>query len=115
MTPHPYTEDQLVEQPALALLSDLGWTTVNARDEELGSAGTLGRETTSEVVLVPRLRAALERLNPDVPPEGIVGAVDQLATDRSAMGLVAANREIYLLLKEGVTRLRSRPRARRTA
>lgn len=52
MTPHPYTEDQLVEQPALALLSELGWTTVNARDEELGPSGTLGRETTSEVVLV---------------------------------------------------------------
>jgi type I restriction enzyme R subunit len=86
----------------LALLSELGWTTVNARDEELGSAGMLGRETTSEVVLVPRLRAALERLNPDVPPEGIVAAVDQLAIDRPAMGLAAANREIYLLLKEGV-------------
>ena len=102
MPPHPYTEDQLVEQPALTLLSELGWTTVNARDELLGADGTLGRETTSEVVLVARLRAALDRLNPDVPPEGIAAAVDQLTSDRSAMSQVAANREVYLLLKEGV-------------
>ncbi len=101
MTPHPYTEDQLVEQPALALLSELGWATVNARDEILGSDGTLGRETTSEVVLAPRLRAALERFNPDVPPEGISAAMDQLTADRSAMSLASANREVYLLLKEG--------------
>ena len=53
MSPHPYTEDQLVEQPAIALLAELGWTTVNALDEVLGLDGTLGRETTGEVVLVP--------------------------------------------------------------
>ncbi len=78
MTPYPYTEDQLFEQPALALLSELGWATVNARDEILGADGTLGRETTSEVVLAPRLRTALERLNPDVPPDVMTAAVDQL-------------------------------------
>ena len=99
MTQHPYTEDQLVEQPALTLLSELGWTTVNARDEILGADGTLGRETTSEVVLVPRLKAALERLNPDVPPEGIAAAIDQLTADRSAMSQVAANREVRSTLQ----------------
>ena len=25
MTPHAYTEDQLVEQPAIGLFADLGW------------------------------------------------------------------------------------------
>ena len=70
MSPHPYTEDQLVEQPAIALLAELGWTTVNGLDEVLGLEGTFGRETKSEVVLGAQLRAALVRLNPDVPPEG---------------------------------------------
>lgn len=102
MSPHPYTEDQLVEQPAIALLAELGWATVNALDEILGAEGTLGRETKSEVVLVARLRAALTRLNPDVPPVGITAAIDQLIADRSTMSLVAANREVYSLLKEGV-------------
>jgi hypothetical protein len=26
--PHAYTEDQLVEQPAIGLFAELGWTTV---------------------------------------------------------------------------------------
>jgi type I restriction enzyme R subunit len=102
MSPHPYTEDQLVEQPAIGLLAELGWTTVNAFDEVLGLEGTFGRETRSDVVLGAQLRAALTRLNPDVPPEGITAAIDLLIADRSAMSLVSANREVYLLLKEGV-------------
>ncbi len=54
------------------------------------------------VVLVSRLRAALERLNPALPSEAITAAVDELTRDRSAMSLAAANREVYLLLKEGI-------------
>jgi type I restriction enzyme R subunit len=54
------------------------------------------------VVLVSRLRAALERLNPALPPEAITAAVDELTRDRSAMSLEAANREVYRLLKEGI-------------
>ena len=67
-----------------------------------GATGTLLRETKGEVVLVSRLRAALERLNPALPPEAITAALDELTRDRSAMGLEAANRKVYLLLKEGI-------------
>ncbi|GEM_PF-13395 len=102
MSPHPYTEDQLVEQPAIGLFAELGWTTVSALEETFGTAGTLLRETKGEVVLVPRLRAALERLNPALPPEAITAAVDELTRDRSAMSLEAANREVYGLLKNGI-------------
>jgi type I restriction enzyme, R subunit len=101
--PHAYTEDQLVEQPAIGLFAELGWETVSALEETLGAYGTLGRETTGEAVLVARLRAALERLNPTLPPEAISAAVDELSRDRSAMLLTAANREIYLMLKDGIT------------
>ena len=100
--PHAYTEDQLVEQPAIGLFAELGWQTVSAMEETFGSEGTLGRETKGEVVLVSRLRAALERLNPALPPEAITAAVDELTRDRSAMSLEAANREVYQLLKEGI-------------
>jgi len=100
--PHAYTEDQLVEQPAIGLFVELGWTTVSALEETFGATGTLLRETKGEVVLVSRLRAALERLNPALPPEAITAAVDELTRDRSAMGLEAANREVYRLLKEGI-------------
>ena len=100
--PHANTEDQLVEQPAIGLFAELGWQTVSALEETFGATGTLLRETKGEVVLVSRLRAALERLNPALPSEAVTAAVDDLTRDRSAMSLEAANREVYLLLKEGI-------------
>lgn len=71
MSPHAFTEDQLVEQPAVALFSELGWSTVSASDGVFGAEGTLQRETKGDVVLISRLRAALERLNPTLAPEAI--------------------------------------------
>jgi type I restriction enzyme R subunit len=97
-----YTEDQLVEQPAIGLFAELGWQTVSAMEEKFGEDGTLGRETSGEVVLVARLRTALKRLNPRLPAEAIATAVDELTRERLAMGLAAANREVYALLKDGV-------------
>ena len=99
---HAYTEDQLVEQPAIGLFADLGWQTVSAMEETLGATGTLGRETKGEVVLATRLRSALVRLNPALPAEAINNSIDEITRDRSAMLLEAANREVYRLLKEGI-------------
>ena len=114
---HAYTEDQLVEQPATGLFAELGWATVSAMEEVFGSAEpspqpspsgrgsssiSLDRETKGDVVLIPRLRASLEALNPALPPEAISSAIDELVRDRSAMLLEQANREVYRLLKEGV-------------
>jgi type I restriction enzyme, R subunit len=45
-------------------------------------------------MLVDRLRAALGRLNPVLPPEAIRSAIDELTRDRSAMSLAAANRAL---------------------
>jgi type I restriction enzyme, R subunit len=73
---HAYSEDSLVEQPAIQLFSEMRWQTVSALEEFFGVGSTLGRETKSEVVLVPRLRAALDRLNPSLPPEAISGAIE---------------------------------------
>ncbi|MGA2547971.1 MAG: type I restriction endonuclease subunit R [Rectinemataceae bacterium] len=99
---NPYTEDHLVEQPAIALFAELGWQTLSAMDEKFGESGTLQRETKGEVVLIARLRTALSRLNSTLSPEAITTAVDELTRDRSAMSLEAANREVYLMLKEGI-------------
>jgi len=103
MTHHAYSEDQLVEQPAIGLFAVLGWQTVSALEETFGASGTLGRETKGEAVLVQRLRAALCKFNPALPAEAISNAVDELTRDRSAMSLEAANREVYRLLKKGIT------------
>jgi type I restriction enzyme R subunit len=97
-----YSEDQLVEQPAIQLFAELGWETLSASEEVMGANGTLGRETKSEVVLVVRLRAVLARLNSSLPPEAINAAVDELSRDRSAMTPAAANRELWALMRDGV-------------
>ena len=100
--PGEYTENALVEKPAIALLEEIGWDTFNAYTEFDHGASVLGRETKAEVVLTARLRPALEKLNPDAPAEALDQAVEELTRDRSRMSLVAANREIYHLLKNGV-------------
>ena len=61
-----YSEDALVEQPAIALFAELNWETLCCYHETFGPAGTLGREAKSEVVLTRRLRPALDSLNHEV-------------------------------------------------
>src|SRR6266849_4661640 len=97
-----YTEDALVEKPTIELFRKLDWKSQNCYYETFGRDSTLGRETSSEVVLVRRLRPALEKLNPGVGKEAIQLATDDLTRDRSTLSPANANREIYRLLKDGV-------------
>ncbi len=99
---HAYTEDALIEQPAIALFSRLGWETIHCFHERFGLNGTLGRETSGEVVLRPRLQRALSRLNPGLATSAITQAVEELTKDRSVLSPAHANREVYRLLKNGV-------------
>ena len=78
---HAYTEDQLVEQPAIEIFSKFGWETVSAMEEVFGAEGTLGRETSSEAVLAQKLRAALKRFNAALTPAAISLAMDELTRD----------------------------------
>lgn len=99
---HDYSEDTLVEQPAIALFESLGWVTGNLYAEWTGSFSSEGRQTQQDVVLEGRLRAALSKLNPDLPNEAINLVVEELARDRSKLLPVNANQEVYRLLKDGV-------------
>ena len=78
----PYTEDFLVEQPAISLFAELGWDTGDCYHEIFGEQGTLGRETPNEVLLLSRLAPALERLNPKLPSEAYKLAIQELSRDR---------------------------------
>ena len=102
--PNEQSEDLLVEQPAIALFAELGYTTVNAFRERnrLGPRSMLGRETLHEVVLTRELRAALRRLNPTLPDVALALALDELTRSRAVLSIVQANREVYQLLKDGV-------------
>ena len=100
---NPFSEDALIEQPAIRLFKDvLEWQTVNAYDETFGANGTLGREHRGEVVLVSRLRPALEKLNPALPSVAIELAIAELIRERATLLPVAANQDVYKLIKDGV-------------
>jgi len=108
-----YTEDSLIEQPAIALLADLGWQLRTATRRPSARRGTLGRETSSEVVLLSRLRPIMESSTPVCLRCPGAGGRRVATRDRSAMSLVSANREIYHLLKEACASSIATPKASR--
>ena len=42
MSPHAYSEDQRVEQPAIGRFDALGWQSVSAPEGTFGAGGRLG-------------------------------------------------------------------------
>lgn len=104
VAPHSYhySEDTLIEQPAIALFESLGWETGNLYGEWTGSSSSEGRQTQQDVVLEDRLRAAILKLNPELPQEAIAQVVEEITRDRSKLLEVNANQEVYRLLKDGV-------------
>jgi type I restriction enzyme R subunit len=46
-----YSEDKLVEQPAISQFGEMCWDTLDCYNETYGENGTLGREHRDEVVL----------------------------------------------------------------
>lgn len=101
MSPSQFSEDELVERPALELLAQLGWQTVNAYEEILGPGGTLGRDSRRDAVLHHRVRRALRTVNPDAPDGALDEAAAALARERGALNPTRANREVYDLLRDG--------------
>ena len=101
---HDYTEDALVEQPAIALLKQLGWQHHQLlhrnlrRERHAWPRDTRARSSSSR-----HLRAALAKLNPSASADAIEQAIEQITRDRSAMSLAAANRDVYTLLKNDIT------------
>ena len=60
------------------------------------------RANKRDVILVDRVREAAVRLNPNIPAKAIEDALEKLLDRRQAMSLVAANQEIYNLLRDGI-------------
>jgi type I restriction enzyme R subunit len=100
--PGRYSEDELVEQPAIALFEELGWEHVDAYHETLGPDGTLGRDNRSEVFLTGRVRQAVTRFNPGMRSEAIEDAVEEITKPRTALHYARANAEVHALLRDRV-------------
>jgi type I restriction enzyme R subunit len=91
-----------LEQNTMQLFDALDWTVEDCYHETFGVGATLGRETSAQVVLETRLRAAISKLNPALSAAAIDIAVTEITKDRSVLSPVRANQEVYQLLKDGV-------------
>jgi type I restriction enzyme R subunit len=93
-----------IEQGLIQRLQHLcGFNALNchtAQPDDLNDGS--GRADKREVILASRLRAAVERLNPQAPAQAIDQAMAQLLMPRTAMSLAAANREMDALIRDGV-------------
>ena len=99
-------EGQLVELPALEQLCHepggpgAGWTYVHGPD--LAPDAARGeRELWSDVVLVDRFRAAVARINPELPAEAVEWVCDQALTSTSP-SVIEDHRSFHDLLLVGV-------------
>jgi len=105
---YEYSEDGLVEAASQEVLEDLGWQVETAWHRESFSIkdnrsdGLLGRANKSEVILRRYLLAALQQLNPDLPPSAYQSAMDQIAQGEADKSLGAINKAKHSLLTQGV-------------
>ena len=98
------SEDLLVQAAfAKHLEQVLGWDSIYAWNEEVfGQDGTFGRVDAKEAVLTRDLRAALERLNPDLPASAIEDALREMTVYDVSRSMVQHNRDFYRLLRGGI-------------
>ena len=82
-----------VEQAALAWLESVGYSVLHGPDIAAGEPAA-ERSDYGQVVLERRLRQALARLNPDLPPEALDDAFRKL-TRADAPSLVERNRAVH--------------------
>jgi type I restriction enzyme R subunit len=108
MTGSAVSEDALVEQPALAWLCGEGvrlaggptWEYIHGT-ELAPDAPARERKIWSDVVLVERLRNAVARINPELPPDA-VQRVCELAMTGTSPSLIEDHRGFHELLLSGV-------------
>lgn len=93
------TEDQL-EQEALDWLSDIGYTRLYGPDIA-PDGDNAERSDYQQVLLVERLRVAVDTLNPDIPTQARADAVQQVL-DLGIPVLLSSNQRFHQLLVNGV-------------
>lgn len=90
-------ESHIEEADIAFFTSRLGYHHLDGSQKAL-----LGRDSLKEVVLKDRLLAALQRLNPELPPMCLEHAVYELTRSRASLSPLVANKEIYQLIRGGV-------------
>src|SRR5260221_3267712 len=95
--------ESVVEEAALAWLHGLGYAVLHGPDIAAGEPGAERSDPNyRDVLLERRLRQALVRLNPDLPPEALDDAFRKLARV-DAPSLVERNRAVHRMLVDALT------------
>ena len=109
MTLKDWTEDAAVKQTAVDIFSklykDYNFSYLDLQKEIFktkNDEGTVGRETKDEVIILKKLKQALIILNEGITNEEILLTIQELKKDRKRLSPIAANKEIYKLLKDGI-------------
>lgn len=104
MTPNDYSEDKLIQQSTAEFMEhELGWKSVFAFGKEvLGENGTLGRTSEHEVLLRPRFKAALKRLNPWMSEKQLEEALLRMTEHVSSASLMQINEQKYRYIRDGI-------------
>ncbi|MFO0773208.1 MAG: type I restriction endonuclease subunit R [Nitrospiraceae bacterium] len=94
--------ESVVEDAALGWLEALGYQVLHGPDIAVGElAAERNDPTYRDTILERRLREALVRLNPDLPPDAIEDAFRKL-TRTDAATLIERNRAVHRMLVDGV-------------
>lgn len=103
MSPHAYSEDQLIERSCMQFFEqELGWQVYNAYQEPKGPDSELGRTGEKEVLLRKHFLAALRQLNPGLPDKAYEGAWESISLGSAAKNLGEINQEKYKQLRDGI-------------
>jgi len=99
-----YSEDNLVEQPAIDLFKELEWETAFAyHSEDFGEDSKFGRANDSELILKRYLRQALKDFNPNLPARAYEIAIQHIEQSNSYQSLAEINKDKYNLFLNGVS------------
>ncbi|PCJ81100.1 MAG: hypothetical protein COA49_07295 [Bacteroidetes bacterium] len=99
-----FSEDAIVEQPAMDILSqDLAWEVANVFEgETFGASGTIGRDSQADVLLKHRFLNAVQSINPDLPEIAFTNAFEVINSKDTTRNTAELNLQKYEYLKEGI-------------
>ena len=101
--PNFISEDDIEQAMVQRLQDDYGYDTLNfytADPADLNDGSN--RTDKRDVILHDRLKVAAIALNPGIPESAIDDALKQLCDKRQAMSMIAANRDVDGLVRDGV-------------
>ena len=92
------SEDQIENAIIEVFVNNLGYRHVNCYTQDLS-----GRLAESDVLIKPLLKEKLKYLNPGLPDDAIEEAYQQICQTRLDKSDIIANKEIYDILKNGIS------------